>query len=97
MHVALPVVAHGGLGDRGLQGLQVDLGRTGRLGGAGAGLEGGQCLAGVAAGDPHQVQLRLVGEGDGAVQAAVAGQRAVEDGADVVVGERLQGQHERPG
>ena len=60
----------------------------------GAGLQGGQRLARVAAGDPHEVLLRLVGERDRAVEAPVAGERPLQHGADVVVGERLERQHE---
>ena len=64
---------------------------------AGAGLQRGERLAGVAAGDADQVLLGLLGERDRAVEPAVAGQRAAQHGADVVVGQRLQGQHQAAG
>jgi hypothetical protein len=59
--VALPVVADRGLGDRGLQGGQVEHVAPGRRAAPGAGLQRGQRLARVAAGDADQVLLGLVG------------------------------------
>ncbi len=60
--VALAVVAHRRLVDRGLRGRQVDLVAALRPGGAGGRLEVGQRAAGVAAGQPDQVVASLVAE-----------------------------------
>jgi hypothetical protein len=95
--VAGPVVAHRGLGDRPFHGGDIDLG--GALGGhpVGGRLQGGQRATGVAGGQPDQRVLGLLGELDGTVEPALVGHRPAQQRAHVVLGERLQLQHQRPG
>ena len=92
--VAVAVVAHRGLVDGLLERRQVD--RRAPLGQRGAGrrLDRGQRAPRVAVGHPQQVGAGVVVERHRAGQAALVGQRAVDQLADVVVGQRLQGQQQ---
>ena len=95
--VALTVVAHRGPVDRGLGGGQVDLVQPGRLSRPRGGLEVGQRPAGVTAGQPEQVVARVVGERHCPAETALVDEGGVHHRADVLVGQRLQGEQQRAG
>ncbi len=95
MLVALPVVPHGRPvdGQRGV--LDRDLGAVLGRGGAGRGLEVGEHTAPVSPGQPDQVVLGIVRERHRAAEATFLGERAIEQHAHVVVGERAEGEQQR--
>ncbi len=95
--VAVAVVLHGGPVDRLLQGGQADLRLALVQGGSGGRLQGGEGAAGVTAGDAQEVALGLPGEGDGALEAALVGEGALDEALDVVVGERFEGEQQGAG
>ena len=62
--------------------------------GAGRRLEVGQRPPGIAPGEPDDVLQRVVLERDPTVKAARVGERPLDHAADVVVGERLEGEQQ---
>jgi hypothetical protein len=67
------------------------------VGDAGRGFQGGQRPPGVPAGEPDKVREGLGAEFDIAAQAADIRRGAQQQAFDVRVGERFQGQEQRPG
>ncbi|BFO19901.1 hypothetical protein SHKM778_62890 [Streptomyces sp. KM77-8] len=94
MLVAVAVVLHRGPVDRLLQRGQGDRRLALVERGSGGGLQGGERAAGVAARDPQEVVLGVPGERDGALQAPLVGEGALQQIPDVVVGERFEGEEE---
>lgn len=92
--VAVAVVLHRGAVDGRLDRLQGDLrlprgdGRTGRR------LQCGERPPRVAAGDPQQMGLGVLGQGDRAAEPPLLDERPAQERAQVVVGQRLQGEQQ---
>ena len=97
MLVPVAVVPRRRAVDRALHGREVDDVGPGVEGGTGRRLEARERAARVAARDAQQVLLGLRRQLDRAIEPAVVGHGPVQQPADVVVGERREGEHEGSG